>query len=341
MARTRIKTATMTITDEFAAKVRADNQKERLMKWAPILVLVMLIAIFSAILGTSFASAGNLVSILNQLAIPLMIALGLTFVIMIGSIDLSINGTVGMAGSLAGVLVMNSVTYNNFGIWGLLLAILSSVVVGFVIGVIHVKLKIPSFMVSFAFMNICIGLGMLSYGGIPPIIRDPFILSIPRMSFLGIPVITWVAIVVTGICLYIQEFTPFGRHVYAVGTDETIPRAVGVNVNRVKIMVFTLAGFCFGVAGAVGAIRLGQGQVAIGAGLMFPAQAAVVVGGTALSGGKGGVIHTIVGVLIMTVLFNGLTMVGVDPNIRTGIEGTIILIAVILTVRRGAQIISK
>jgi ribose transport system permease protein len=341
MARIKVKTATMTITEEFAAKVKADHQKERLMKWAPVLVLILLIVVFSIILGTSFLSTGNLVAILKQLTIPLIVALGLTFVIMIGSIDLSINGTVGMSASLAAVLVLNTGNDNNFGAWGLMIAVLSSILIGLIIGIIHVKLKIPSFMVSFAFMNICIGIGMLFYRGIPPRILDPLIQEIPRMSFLGIPALTWVAIVVTILCLYIQEFTPFGRHIYAVGTDETIPRSVGVNVNRVKIMVFTLAGFCFGVAGMVGAIRHGIVQVDIGDGLMFRAQAAVVLGGTALSGGKGGVVNTIVGVLVMTVLFNGLIIVGVDPNIRNGIEGIIIIIAVILTVRRGAQIISK
>ena len=334
-------TKAITITDEFAAKVRSDHKKEYLMKWAPIMVLAVMILVFTIIVGGAFASTANVINLLNQMAIPLMVALGLTFVIMIGSIDLSINGTVGMAGSLAGVFLLNTRTDFDMGVWGLLLAVLSSVLVGFIIGSMHVWLKIPSFMVSFAFMNICIGIGMLSYGGIHPTIQDPFFSEVPRMSFIGIPIIAWVAIVVFLICYYIQEYTPFGRHVYAVGTDETIPKAVGVNVARVKIMVFTLAGFCFGMAGVVGALRLGQGQVGIGTGLMFPAQAAVVMGGTALSGGKGGVVHTLVGVLIMTVLFNGLTMVGVNPHIRTGIEGIIILVAVILTVKRGAAIISK
>lgn len=333
--------AAMSITEEFAAKVKTDNQKERLMKWAPVFVLVGLILVFVVILGRSFMSLSNLVSILNQWSIPLLVALGLTFVIMIGSIDLSIDGTVGMAGSLAAVLVMNSRNGNNLGVWGLILAVLSSVVIGFIIGLIHVKLKIPSFMVSFAFMNICIGIGLLSYGGKPPTITDVSISAIAKSSFLGIPVITWVALIVMMICLYIQEYTPFGRHVYAVGTDETIPRAVGVNVDWVKIRVFTLAGFCFGIAGVVGAIRLGQGQISIGTNLMFPAQAAVVIGGTSLSGGKGGVVNTIVGTLIMTVLINGLTMMGVDPNIKTGIQGVIILVAVALTVKHGATIISK
>lgn len=333
--------AAMTITEEFADKVKLDNKKDRLMKWAPVFVLIGLILVFVAILGTSFASLSNLVSILNQWAIPLLVALGLTFVIMIGSIDLSIDGTVGMAGSLAAVFVMNSRNGNNFGILGLVLAVLSSVVIGFIIGVIHVKLKIPSFMVSFAFMNICVGIGLLSYGGKPPTIRDPFVMSIVKSDFLGIPIITWIAIVVMLFCLYIQEYTPFGRYIYAVGTDETIPKAVGINVSNVKIKVFTLAGFCFGIAGVVGAIRLGQGQISIGTNLMFPAQAAVVIGGTSLSGGKGGVVNTIIGTLIMTVLINGLTMMGVDPNIKTGVQGIIILVAVALTVKHGATVISK
>ena len=338
---TRGNLQTLTITDEFAAKIKSDRKREQLMKWAPVLVLVVMIVVFTIIIGGVFASVDNLINILNQMAIPLVVALGLTFVIMIGSIDLSINGTVGMAGSLAGVFLLNTRTDFDLGIWGLLLAVFFSVLVGFIIGVIHVKLKIPSFMVSFAFMNICIGIGMLSYGGIHPTILDPVFSEVPRMDLLGVPVIAVVAIIVFLLCYYIQEYTPFGRHVYAVGTDETIPRAVGINVGKVKIMVFTLAGFCFGVAGVIGALRLGQGQVGIGTGLMFPAQAAVVIGGTALSGGKGGVVNTLVGVLIMTVLFNGLTMVGVSPNIRTGIEGVIILVAVILTVKRGATVISK
>lgn len=331
----------MTITDEFALKVKADHKRERLMKWAPVFVLIGMILVFCAVLGGSFASLKNMVAILNQWSIPLLVALGLTFVIMLGSIDLSIDGTVGMAGSLAAVFVLNSRNGNDMGLFGLILAILFSVVVGLVIGIIHVKLKIPSFMVSFAFMNICYGIALLSYGGKPPTIKDSMVMAIPKASFLGIPVITWIALAVLALCFYIQEYTPFGRHIYAVGTDETIPRAVGVNVDRVKVKVFTLAGFCFGVAGVVGAIRLGQGQVSIGTNLMFPAQAAVVIGGTSLSGGKGGVVNTIVGTLIMTVLENGLTMLGVDPNIKTGVQGLIILVAVALTVKRGATVISK
>lgn len=334
-------TVSMSITEEFAEKVRQDNQRDRIMRFAPVIVLAVMIVFFSITCGKDFASASNLIAILNQLAIPLLVAVGLTFVIMIGSIDLSINGTVGMAASLLGVFVLNSRTPLNWGLGGVLVAVLCGIAVGLIIGLIHVYLKIPSFMVSFAFMYICKGVGLLSYSGQPPSLRDPILTAIPRMSFLGIPFITWIALIVLLICLFIQEYTAFGRYIYAVGTDETILNAVGVSVNKVKVMVFTLAGVCFGIAGVLGCIRLGQGQVMVGDGLMFPAQAAVVVGGTSLSGGKGGVANTVVGVLVMTVLANGLVLSGVNPYIKTGIEGIIILVAVALTVSRGAKVISK
>lgn len=333
--------AALTIQEEFAKKIKAENRREKIIKWAPVLVLLALIVVFTIVRGSAFASVSNLVAILNQWAIPLIVALGLTFVIMLGGIDLSIDGTVGMAGSIASVLVMNTLNDNNFGIFGIIIAILCSVVVGFFVGLFHVKLKIPSFMVSFAFMNICTGIAYLSYSGTPATVSDPVLKALPKVSFLGIPFITWVALVMLLLCIYIQEYTPFGRYIYAVGTDETIPRSVGINVDHVKIKVFTLAGFLFGVAGVVGLIRLGQGQAGIGKDLMFPAQAAVVIGGTSLSGGKGGVLNTVVGTLIMTVLINGLTMMGVNPNIKTGIQGIIILVAVILTTKRGATVISK
>ena len=333
--------AAMLITEEFAAKIKQDNRKDKIMRYAPMIVLVFMIVIFTIINGSDFASFGNMIAILNQLAIPLVVAIGLTFVIMIGSIDLSINGTVGMAASFMGMLVLNTRSEMDLGFLGVGLAVLASVTVGLIIGSVHVYLKVPSFMVSFAFLHICRGFGLLSYEGQPPRIQDPFFTEVPLIAFLGIPVLTWVALLVLFVCYFIQERTAFGRYIYAVGTDETILRSIGVSANKVKVMVFTLAGFCFGIAGVLGATRLGMGEVMIGDGLMFPAQAAVVIGGTALSGGKGGVGNTVVGVLIMTVLFNGLIIMGVNPHIRTAIQGAIILVAVALTVARGAKIISK
>ena len=331
-----------TITDEFAEKIRNDNKNEKIMRYAPIMVLVLLVIVFSFACGTSFIGPGNLLNILNQMALPLVVALGLTFVIMIGSIDLSIDGLVGMSGSLFACLVLNSeFAGRDMGFFGAVIAVALGAVVGLLIGLCHVYLKIPSFMASFAFQYICKGIGMLSYEGHPPTILDATIKALPTTYFLKIPFITWVAIILFLVCFFIQEYTAFGRHIYAVGTNESIPRAVGVSVEKVKIGVFALAGTLSAVAGVIGAIRLGQGQISIGNGKMFPAQAAVVIGGTSLAGGKGGVTNTIVGVLIMTVLENGLIQLGANPNLRSAIQGIIILVAVALTVPHGPKVISK
>lgn len=330
-----------TITEEFAERIKSENRSAKMMKLAPLMVLVGMVIVFTIICGTQFFSGSNLLTILNQMALPLVVALGLTFVIMLGSIDLSIDGTVGMAGSLFACFVLNTEFGFDLGFLSVVIAVGVSMICGLLIGLCHVYLKIPSFMASFAFMYICKGIGMLSYQGHPPTITDPVIKALPTTLFLGVPFITWVSLLMFLLCLFIQNYTAFGRHIYAVGTNESIPRSVGVSVEKVKVGVFVLAGFLFGVAGVIGAIRLGQGQIAIGAGKMFPAQAAVVVGGTSLAGGKGGVVNTIVGVLIMTVLDNGLLILGVNPNIRTGVQGVIILVAVILTVARGAKVISK
>ena len=316
-----------TITEEFAERIKSENRSAKMMKLAPLIVLACLVVVFLIVCGASFLSPKNIMNILNQMALPLVVALGLTFVIMLGSIDLSIDGSVGMAGSLFACFVLNSEFAYDLGFLSVVIAVGVSMLCGLLIGLCHVYLKIPSFMASFAFMYICKGIGMVSYQGHPPTIKDPVITALPTTTFLGIPFITWVAIVMFLLCFFIQEYTAFGRHIYAVGTNENIPRSVGVSVEKVKIGVFTLAGFLFGVAGVIGAIRLGQGQIAIGDDKMFPAQAAVVVGGTSLAGGKGGVVNTIVGVLIMTVLDNGLVMLNVNPNIRTGVQGVIILVA--------------
>jgi ribose transport system permease protein len=283
-----------------------------------------------------------MIAILNQLAIPLVIAVGMSFVIVIGSIDLSADGVVGMAASYLSVLVINSKTETNVGVFaGISISVLACVLTGFVNGLAHVKLKMPSFMVTFSTMYVCSGFAMMSYGARPATIMDPLLTQIPKMSVLGVPVITLVALILFIIAYIMQEYTSFGRYIYAIGADEQVLRALGVNVEKVKIIVFTIAGFCFGIAGVLGGIRLGLGQLEIGQGTMFPAVAAVVMGGTSLSGGKGGVLNTFVGVLIMTVLINGLDLCGINPYYKTAIHGTIILVAVAFTIDHGRKVIAK
>lgn len=332
----------LTIAQEYANKIQRGHRRDALIRNGPVIALVLLIIVFSLILGPEFISLANVTALLNQLMIPLIVAIGLTFCIIIGSIDLSTDGVVGMTGSFLSLMVLNSETAANLGVpLAILLTLLAGCLVGLLNGILHVKLKIPSFMVTFSFEYICMGFALLSYGGHPAMIREPFLTALPKMYFGVIPALFVVPLFIFVLALYLQECTPFGRHIYAIGTNERIPRTIGINVDLVKVLVFVFGGLCFAAAGIVGAVRLGQGQVSIGKNLMFPAEAAVVVGGTALSGGVGGIKNTLIGVLIMTVLDNGLVLCGISQDYKTGISGIVLLAAVALMVTKNRKAISK
>lgn len=331
----------MSIVEEFDQKITKELRKDLLMRWAPVVVLFVLIFLFTILAPKSFPTFTNIVNLLNQLSITLIIAVGLTFVSLIGSVNLSVDGVVGLTASILSVLVLNSNNQNNFGLLGVLIAIGIGALAGLLSGLIHVKLKISSFMVTFGMLAVTKGFAIMSYGGRFAEIEDPFLTLIPNNNFLGIPLITWFALILLAVAYIIQERTSFGRYMYAVGTNEALPRMTGINVDKVKVQAFIWSGFCLGLAGVLGALRLGRGEVDVGTGNFFPAQAAVAIGGTSLSGGKGGVINTLVGTLIITVVSNGLLLLGVNIYIRSGVEGLIILIAIALSVSRSKRIITK
>lgn len=336
-----LKNRNATIAEEFIAKTQREQKKASLIQIMPIIVLVALTLFFSIACPGSFLTLYNLKTVLSQLSITLIISLGITFVILTGSVDLSVDGVVGLAGSLVSVLVLNSKYSTDLGLLGVLISILAGVACGFVSGFIHVRFKISSFMVTYAMCAIAKGFAIMSYDGLFANITDPFLLSIPGMNFLGVPVITWLSFAVLLIALLIQKKTAFGGYMYAIGTNEAVPRMTGVNVNKVKILAFMWAGGCMALAGVLASLRLGAGLVDVGDGQFFPAQAAVVIGGTSLAGGRGGVLNTLVGALVITVLNVGLLLMGVNTYIRTGIQGLIIVAAVALTVFRTSRTICK
>jgi ribose transport system permease protein len=333
-------TIPMTVAQEFSLRIKAEKRKDRMIALSPVIILVVLMAVFG-IAVPEFLSLANLVTILSQLAIPLTLALGLTFVIMMGSIDLSVDGIMGLAGSAVSLLLLNNKTTYNLGLAGVLIALLIGVAAGLVTGTVHVKARLPSFMVSFGMTSIGAGLALLTYRAVPATIQDPVFMGLAVNAFLGIPYLTWIALGMFVVGWVLQQYTAFGRYVYAIGANEGIPRQMGINVDRIKILVFVWSGVCIALAGIMGAARLGIGQVTIGRGSLFPAITAVVVGGTPLSGGKGGVVNTLLGALIVTVLQNGLILLGVNPYIQSGIQGIIIVVAVAFTVTRSTKSISK
>lgn len=335
------KNSCATITEEFAVKAKQEREREKLTQTMPLVILVVLFVFFSIACPGSFLTMYNLKTILNQLSITLIIAIGLTFVTVIGCTDLSVDGVVALGGCALSMLVLNNKNANNLGWFGVILCILIGALCGLTSGMIHVKFKVTSFMVTYAMMAIADGFALMSYGGLFATIKDASLGQIPQISLLGIPLITWISLAIFAIAYIVQQRTAFGRHLYAVGANEAIPRMTGINVDRLKVIVFMCSGVCFAIAGILSALRLGYGIVDIGNGQFFPAQAAVVIGGTSLSGGKGGVLNTLVGSLIITVLEVGLLLLGVNTYIRTGIQGLIIVAAVVLSVRRSGRLICK
>ncbi len=333
-------TDSLTIAEEFQLNIKAERKTARIIQFAPVFILLILIIVFSLI-NKDFLTIYNFKTILTQLATPLVLALGLTFVILMGSIDLSVDGVMGLAGSLISLIVLNNKTHIALGPFGIIIVLMIGASIGFITGMIHVKGKVPSFMVSFGMSSVAAGVGILTYGGIPATIEDTLVRGIATNEFLGIPVLTWMSLVLFLIAYLIQEYTAFGRYVFSIGDNESIPKVSGVNVEKVKVMAFVWSGFCVGLAGIMGASRLVRGTIMIGTGNLFPAITAVIVGGTSLSGGKGGVVNSFLGALIVTVLQNGLILAKVSPFIRTGLQGLIIIAAVALSVTRGKKIVVK
>ena len=328
------------IAEEFQEHIKRSYRKDKIMRAAPVIVLFGIVVLY-ALFAPGFCSMKNALVLLNQMSIPLIVATGVTFIILIGGIDLSVNGVMGLTAAMTGLLVLNDKNGFNLGILGMIIAVLIAGLCGAITGAIFVKGKIPSFMVSFAMNSVTYGLAMLSYGALAPMIEDQTVRAIALNKVFGLPIFFYISVALFIIALLVQEKTAFGKYIYAIGENESIAKQAGLNVDRIKIKVFVWSGFFVGVAGVCGAAQIGRGDVTIGSDQVFPALAAIVVGGTSLSGGKGGVLRTLIGVLIITIMNNGLVLIGANPYLQDAIMGIILIIAVILTVTRNNKQVSK
>jgi ribose transport system permease protein len=305
----------------------------RLAPWAPVLVLLALCAVITAI-NPNFLSFSNFVRIGQSAMIPLVLGLGVTFVIIMGSIDLSIEGVLALAAVILSLLVLNGANGNDLGLLGVLIVLLVGAGTGFLNGVVHVRLRIPSFMATLGMWFIGVGTANAILGGIAVRINEPLIRGLAIDRFLGLPWGVWLALAALLVAWVIQDHTRLGRYMYALGGGEELAELSGIPVNRVRIAVFTIAGLFYALGGVLAAAQLGLGNALIGQGRLFTTITAVVVGGTALSGGQGGVLQTLVGVLIVGVLSNGMVLMGVSPYVQQGVQGLMIIAAVALSIDR-------
>ena len=318
---------------ELAAGGRSPARTARIATWAPLAVLVLLCAVI-AVINPNFLTFGNFVRITQTAMIPLVLGIGATFIILMGSIDLSVEGVLTSSAVILSMLVLNGANANDFGILAVLAVLLVGAGIGFVNGVIHVRLAIPSFMTTLGTWFIGVGAANALLGGMAIRINDPMIRGLAIQRFMGFPWGVWLALACLIVAIVIQNHTRFGRYLYALGGGEDLAALSGISVARVRITAFTVAGVFYAVGGILAAAQLGLGNAQIGNGRLFTTVTAVVVGGTALSGGEGGVLQTLVGVLIVVVLSNGMVLMGVPPSVQIGVQGLMIIVAVALSIDR-------
>ena len=293
----------------------------------PVLLLVVICIIF-AFLSPRFLHVQNLFLVLQQSAVLLVTALGMTFVIMAGSIDLSVGSTVALSALVAGLGAP------QLGMFAVVPAVFVGLIAGSINGALVAWGKVPSFIVTLGAMVVFRGVVLLFTKGAPVSIYDESFLDVFGGRSLIVPNAAVISLGAAAICHILLTRSVFGREVKAVGGAERVAQLSGIRVPRVKLLMFAAAGVLAGIAGVLQAARTMAATAQLGQGLELDAIAAVVVGGTPLTGGIGGIGGTVLGALIITILSNGMNMVGVDPYLQNITKGVILVVAVFLTIDR-------
>ena len=307
-----------------------------LIRFQSLLALAAMVVVLS-VMSDKFLTTDNGLNILRQISVNLCLSIGMTLVIVNGGIDLSVGAILGLAGAVAAKLLKGGLALPAFGVllqFTVTGAIVAGVLVGLVLGAFNgfviTRFSLPPFVATLGMLSIARGLTMLWTGGFPITELGSTFGFLGTGSLLGVPMPVWVvAALAAGFALVARQ-TVFGRHVYAVGSNELTARLAGLNVRGIRVWVYALAGALSGVAGLIVTARLDSAQPNAGLGYELDSIAAVVIGGTSLSGGQGTIEGTLLGCLIIGVLNNGLFLLNVSPFWQQVIKGAVILLAVAL-----------
>ena len=289
-------------------------------------LILLVICVFATILSPSFLSVTNLFNVFKQITVAGIVGCGMTFVILTGGIDLSVGSILGLSGVLAsGVLASTGNTAAAVAV-SLIVGVACGAVNGFFVSVCG----IPPFISTLGMMTLLRGVILVYTKGSPIPIKVDSYKFFGKGSIAGIPVPVIILIVVFLLAHYILTQTPYGRSVYAVGGNREAARLSGIRVKTSEFLVYTLNGLMCGMAGLILTARLGSAQSTSGTGIEMDAIAAVILGGTSLSGGVGFVLPTVVGAMIMGIIDNILTLMNVNPHATNIVKGAVILIAVLV-----------
>ena len=313
-----------------------------LMKARTFIALIAVLIFFS-IAAPNFLSTANLILMSKHVALNAFLAMGMTFVIITGGIDLSVGSIVGLCGMVSGYLVLNGIDlqigytiyFNVVEIALITLAV--GILIGAVNGLLITRLNVAPFIATLGVLYVARGLALLSSDGrtFPNLVGKPE-LGTTGFGFLGagrllgLPVAIWILIVVALAAAYLAKYTPLGRHIFAVGGNERASRISGVRVNMVKMFVYMFSGFCAAIVGLIISSELMASHPATGESFELNAIAAAVLGGTSMSGGRGTIGGTIVGAFVIGILSDGLVMMGVSSFWQMVIKGLVIIVAVVV-----------
>jgi ribose transport system permease protein len=292
------------------------------------LSLIVLCVIFS-LTNQRFMSLANFLNVLQQVSVIAIAAFGMTWVILLGEIDLSIGSIIAVAGMVGAQCLAFGLGF----VPAIALTMLAGALLGLLNGVLTAKLLLPSFIVTVATMGIYRGLVSLPTNGAPAMILEPAWTAIGTQSFLGIPIVIWFVAVLFLFNHILLSKTTFGRRAYLTGGNREAALYSGIKVDRLKIMIFMISGIMAAISGILLSSRLFSAQTNAGMSYELDAIAAAVLGGTSLAGGVGTMIGTLIGALIIGVLNNGMNMMSVPYFYQLIVKGLVILIAVYLDVR--------
>ncbi len=313
-----------------------------LLKMRTFVALILVFAFF-AIAAPNFLTGANMLIISKHVALNALLAIGMTFVIVSGGIDLSVGSIVGLCAMVAGYLVLYgidlqigwSLQFNTLEVC--VIVSIVGIVIGLINGVLITKLNVAPFIATLGTLYVARGAALLfsdgrtfpNLAGNPDYGSDTFKL-IGSGSLFGLPLSVWIMVVVALLAAYLATRTPLGRHIYAVGGNERGAALSGVNVDRIKLFVYMFSGFCAALVGLIIASQLQASHPATGETFELNAIAAAVLGGTSMSGGRGRIGGTIIGAFVIGILADGLIMMGVSSFWQTVIKGLVIIAAVVV-----------
>jgi ribose transport system permease protein len=310
------------------------NTKELLKKLQPLIALAVMVIVL-AMLSDKFLTFANQRNILLQISVNLCLSIGMTLIILTGGIDLSVGAILALGGAFAAGLLKNGVVLKPFAValqftpFG---AVVAGIVVGLALGwfngIVITRLKLPPFVATLGTLSIARGLTMLWTGGFPITDLGPKFGFIGAGFWCGVPMAVWISTALVIVFYIVSRRTTLGRYIYAVGGSQRAAALSGVNVNRIKLWVYVLGGGLASVAGLIVTARLDAADPKAGLGYELDSIAAVVIGGTSLSGGRGSILGTVLGCLIIGVLNNGLFLLDVSPFWQQVVKGFVIIAAV-------------